>query len=143
MATGNLTDNGNLLLQQKFREIADQLTLYGLSKGDSNTLVNLIVGNETPVFLGVNINGLITSGTYSFRIGVPTNLQPGRSWHSSIVQGIVFKNENGQELLRQSLGTSDSTGTTFSTTGDQAIFTLANDGTTGKYTLSTITVSFT
>lgn len=138
MATGELRPDGNVLLQSTLRQVGDRITLYGLAEGDNDT-VPLSVAREDINWGSVGTNGVFTTGVFTFGIGTPLNLPPGNAWIRSIVHGIVILNESNQELLRQSLGTSDSG---FTATGNQEIFTLASDGTSGKYTVSTTTINF-
>lgn len=140
MATGELRPDGNVLLQNRLRQVGDRMTLYGLAKGESGSIVPLTVSRENITWGAVGTNGVITTGVYTFGIGIPPNLPTGTdTWDESIVHGIVILNESNQELLSQSLGTSDDG---FNKTGNQETFNFSDDGTSGKYTVSTTTVNF-
>ena len=148
MASGNVTNAGNVLLQTSLSQIAEKMTLYGLSKGSTGNLLPLNVAKKDIAWGSTSSNGITTSGVVTFGVG-NQNMGTGITWVQSDVHGVELLDDSGILLLKQSLGPSDPTtvgsalGGTIIDDNYQASFIASADGITGKYTVASFTVNFT
>jgi len=128
MAAGTLTPAGKVKLQEVFAGIAKELYLEGtqtefgvgtipLNISLQNGLINWEAADAT--------NGLKLSGIESYNVSCTTTRTP------MVVQGIEIKNGQKQTLLIQDFPLAQ-----------QATYTFADDGSTGRYTVSEITINF-
>lgn len=147
MASGNLTNAGNVLLQEALSQTATKMTLYGLSKGANGTLLALNVAKKDINWGATTVNGITTSGVVTFGVG-NQNMGAGTTWAQSDVHGVELLDDSGTLLLKHSLGPSDPTtvgsalGGTPTDSNYQASFIASVDGITGKYSVASFTVNF-
>lgn len=138
MATANLTDNGNILLQDKFRTLARYAKLVG-TKTTGNAAWS-ITNDEDPIsWTGASATpGITNQEVISFFI--PISAADG--FYS--VEGIELLDSINRTLISDDLpaGESSPTYSYYANGAATPAGTTIRDGNSGKYTLSLIQVTF-
>lgn len=125
MPTVTLQPEAKLLLQNRFAAIAKKVNLTG-NQTESGTQVALSLPNQGIAWQAASATlGLRMSGTESFNIGCSPTVTPRN------VIGVALYTIDGELLLSDVFAANN-----------QATYTQADDGDSGKYTISTLTINF-
>lgn len=125
MPTVTLQNEAKLLLQNRFAAIAKKVNLTG-NQTESGTVGPLVLPNQGISWQAASASlGLRMSGTESFNIGCSATVTPRN------VIGVALYTIDGELLLSDTFAQAQ-----------QATYTQASDGDSGKYTISTLTINF-
>lgn len=126
MATGNLTNDGKILLQSKITSIAKRVALKGTQNVFGTGSEDLDVGYQNITWTSPNASTGVSLTNYeSFNVGTSTTVTP------RVVQGITLRTLGNEDLLTQDFPTNQ-----------QATYEFDDDGSNGRYTISNITINF-